>query len=534
MWDAVSNFLSCQTNKKRKPLYETNIVYPTQLPSQQSQRGTLSARGVEEMEPMIGSKPSLEGRSMQSSSGSSRGCIICCCCCGCISAALVALLVLLAFVTSTTNVEVEDTRFDFWNYYGPQFRYILAGRADTYSWSKWYKELASKRAPMEAEGPGPNTRTYYGWQAVKERLEEFAARIRDGTLRRHNELGLMLLNDGLWPESGSAVTGFTSGDHATVRPYLASSLDGAEGPWDKNCNGSSCWNEAWLRSAFKERFKKLDAFSREDLGWILADVLHKVQLDLELSGDELKDFASMQQKLIQAAPFHSNWFFDHALGVESVLAAKQSYQEKYKDAIKKKWPKEHWDKLPGKLEVLASAMVDSLALIGGSTLPTALDFLLSLNFMDGEPGRSIRPLNMGNDAQLTNFIWETLRRYPPMTAVPRWVVNDSQSNWKREILSLYEALHDPTFFPDPLEYRLGRPGLNHEDSTLSVGFADMAVVNGDVSDPNSHSCPAKQLTFRLLSAFLREFEAAGPWKADSGAIALNSYGSSGFVLRKGA
>jgi len=154
-------------------------------------------------------------------------------------------------------------------------------------------------------------------------------------------------------------------------------------------------------------------------------------------------------------------------------------------------------------------------------------------FMDGEPGRSIRPVNLDNDAQLANFIWETLRRYPPVVAVPRWVTDDGHRTWKHEILSLYQALHDPGVFPDPLEYRLGRPGLNHEDSTLSLGFADVATVNGDVSDPNSHSCPAKQLSFRLLSAFLREFQAAGPWEADNRAISLNSYGSSGWVLRKG-
>jgi len=429
-------------------------------------------------------------------------------------------------------VEVENTSFTFWNYYIPQVKYLLAGQADTESWTQWYEALASREAPLVGHGPGPNTRIYYSWREVKERLEDFVVRIRDGTLRRHNELGMAILSDAMWPETGTVVTGLTNSDHGAVRPYLGAALDGSEGAWDKNCDGSSCWNEAWLRRTFKDRFAQLESFSRDDLVWIVGAVLHKVHLNLDLPDDMVKDFAALQQQLAKVVPFGRNWFWETVLGSQKVFMAKRDYEERYKEAIKQKWPEDQWDRSPVKLSVLASAMLDSLTLIGGAAVSTSLDFLLSLMFMEGEPGRSIRPLNLDNDAQLNNFVWETLRRFPPVQAVPRWVADNPDESWRHEILSVYQAMHDPSIFPDPLEYRLGRPGLNHQDSSLSLGWADFAVVNGEVSDPDSHSCPAKQLSFRLIGAFLQEFDAAGPWEAWDPSITLNSYGSSGWTLHK--
>jgi len=527
MWESVGSFLSCSSKKKRA-YEESALVHQT--------NGTIgSARQPEEMEPMIRQtgfeSEQPPGRLCCCLPQSGPGKVCCECCCGCVCAILVALLVLFAFVTGTTSVEVESTKFTFWNYYLPQFKYLIAGQADTYSWNKWYRELASKQEPLVGVGPGPNTHTYYGWQDVKGILEDFAVRIRAGTMKRHNELGMTILSNDMWPETGTAVTGLTNSDHAAVRPYLGAALDGAEGAWDKNCDGSSCWNTAWLRHKFKERFGSLNSFTRDDLLWMISSILHKVHLNLDLSDAEMKDFAAFQQQLIRVVPFKRTWFWEMILGTFP-KRVKQDFEDIYKAAIKQKWPEDPWKERPSELKVLASAMLDSLALIGGASVPIALDFLLALMFMEGEPGRSVRPLNLDDDAQLHNFIWETLRRYPPVSGVPRWITDDQGATWKHQIASVHQALQDPNNFPDPLEYRLGRPGLNHEDSTLSIGWAEFAMVNGDVSDPNSHSCPAKQLSFRMITAFLQEFEAAGPWEVDDPIITLNSYGSSGFTLRK--
>jgi len=340
-----------------------------------------------------------------------------------------------------------------------------------------------------------------------------------------------LLNDDMWPETGTVITGLTNSDHAAVRPYLAAALDGAEGGPDDRCDGSKCWSLAWLRLKLKERFAGMDSFSREDLLWMVSAVLHKVHLNLDFSDAEIKDFAAFQQQLIKVVPFSRNWFWETLLGTFP-RKVKNDFAETYKAAIQRKWPEDPWTDSPAKLTVLTSAMLDSLAMFGGASISTALDFLLSIMFMEGEPGKSARPLGLENEPQLHNFIWETLRRYPPIVAVPRWISEDGGRTWKHEVPNLFQALQDEAVFPEPLEYRLGRPGLNHQDSNLSIGWADFAMVNGDVADPNSHSCPGKQLSFRLITAFIQEFLLAGPWEVDNPAINLNSYGSSGFTLRK--
>jgi len=265
--------------------------------------------------------------------------------------------------------------------------------------------------------------------------------------------------------------------------------------------------------------------------WIVSAVLHKVHLNLDLSDQELRDFAAFQRQLIRVVPFKRNFFWETALGGYPEKT-KQDFEGMYKAAIMRKWPEEPWKDCPTKLTVLANAMLDSLALLGGAHIATALDFLLSILFMEGEPGKSIRPLNLTNEAQLHDYIWETLRRYPPATGVPRWITDDKGTTWQHQIANVLQALQDEQIFEKPLEFTPGRPGLNHKNHSRSIGWAEFAEVNGDVSHPHSHSCPGKQLSFQLLAAFLQEFDAAGPWHADDATITLNSYGSSGFMLRR--
>mmetsp|Transcript_13762 Transcript_13762/g.27167 ORF Transcript_13762/g.27167 Transcript_13762/m.27167 type:complete len:548 (+) Transcript_13762:79-1722(+) len=522
LWGAVGSFLSC-SNKKKRGYQVAGLAQPN---------GHV-VRQTEEMEPMINGRARFDDahRYLSPSSTKNFGKVFCECCCGCFCAMLVTALALCAFVIGTTSVEVEQTKFTFWNYYIPQIKYFMAGQRDSYSWTRWYGDLATGEDPLVGLGPGPNTQTYYGWEDVKSILQDFVVRIGEGTMRRHNELGMMILSSSMWPETGTATTGLTNSDHSVVRPYLGAVLDGAAASSSSDCDGSTCWNAGWLRQVFRERFATIEALSRDDLMWIVSAVLHKVHLNLTLSDKELRNFAAFQRQLIRVVPFKRNFFWETALGGYPEKT-KQDFEGMYKAAIMRKWPEEAWKDRPAKLTVLANAMLDSLALLGGAHIAAALDFLLAILFMEGEPGESIRPLNLTDEGQLHDLIWETLRRYPPATGVPRWITDDKGATWQHQIASVLQALQDERVFEKPLEFRLGRPGLNHKDHSRSIGWADFAEVNGDASNPHSHSCPGKQLSFQLLAAFLQEFDAAGPWQADNSLITLNSYGSSGFMLRR--
>lgn len=153
--------------------------------------------------------------------------------------------------------------------------------------------------------------------------------------------------------------------------------------------------------------------------------------------------------------------------------------------------------------------------------------------MQDGPAAQIRPADLEDLTVLHDFIIEALRLFPPVAGVPRWVTDDSGDTWAHQILNVGQALQDPSVFPHPRELRLGRPGLNHADFSRSIGWADFALVDEDVSHPDSHACPGKLLSLQLIAAFLGEFVRAGPWQADDPAgIRLNMYASSGYTLRK--
>jgi len=462
----------------------------------------------------------------------------CCCCCSsccwqvCLVLVLVLCVVLFLLYTSIINdskLQIHGTEFTFWNYALPQVRYLLAGERDTVSLTQWYKDL-SDADPLVGVGPGPNTRTYYGYSTVKSLLQGLALRIKSGTAERSNEFGMQLLRGDMWPETGRILFGLDNSDHATVRPLLVGALDGAE-KRGETCDGSTCWNAEWLRHVFRKRFAGLSSFTSSDLQWMLVPVLHKVHLNIDLDDAEAREFADFQAALMRVIAFPRNDFWETVLG-EFPTELRERYITNYKAAIASKWPSLDWSIVPVKAALLSNAMLDSMALHAGPAVSGALEHLLALLFMEGEPGSALsRPLKAQDEAGIQDLIWEVLRRFPPVAGVPYWVENKAGTAWEHEIPNLQMALQDPSVFPEPLAFRPGRPGLSHANSSLSIGFADAALAGGNVSHRDSHACPGKRLTLALLQAFLQEFSAYR-WKADSTGIQLNSYSTSGFVLRK--
>lgn len=255
-----------------------------------------------------------------------------------------------------------------------------------------------------------------------------------------------------------------------------------------------------------------------------------VLLNLELTDEEAKEFVAFQRQLAAAAPFKRDTLSELLLG-KFPLQAKAAYLETFKRAIRQKWSDKTWDE--GELLLLASAMLDSMTFLGGLSTASALEYMLAVVFMEGEPGASLRlSLDLSDAAAVQDLVWETLRLYPRVSGVPRWTTDDHGSTWQHEVASLQMALQDPKVFTEPLRLAPGRAGLNHEDNSLSIGFADFAVVDNNVSHPHSYACPAKQLSLTIMEAFLLEFHTAGPWQVEDRRITLNGYGTSGFTLRR--
>ena len=279
----------------------------------------------------------------------SSGCCSWKCCCGGVCAFFavlgVALLILIWTTRAASTFVIFDTTYTYDNYFLPMTAYMGLGLLDTVSMMGWYEGLTVDN-PMIGEGPGPNTQTFYAWHDVRDLLLDFGPRIKNGTMQRYNELGMAVQNDRMWPETKTIALGYSNKDHALVRPYLGNSLDGSREE-DADCDGSTCWNSAWLRQVFRERFASTDTLSTSDLPWLVTVVLHKVHLNLDLTDEEAQDFAAFMTTFIvpqPLAPEIAYWTLtDFLLQISSTLEQKAAIMSRTKEAIKAKWPKEGWE-----------------------------------------------------------------------------------------------------------------------------------------------------------------------------------------------
>merc|ERR1711957_837666 len=175
---------------------------------------------------------------------------------------------------------------------------------------------------------------------------------------------------------------------------------------------------------------------------------------------------------------------------------------RYKALLKKKWPELEGED-DHKLDVLASAFLDTMTQAGGRSVPLAIDLTLGYILM------------------------ECMRFHPPVTVIPTWVREEEDSDeWHHELICVDRTCADPEVFPDPDEFRLDRNPACH------MAWADFAYVNGDKAHPHSHGCPGKELSISMTVAFVMAYQAAGPWDVDAGKIQLNFYGTKGFKCTK--
>ena len=163
----------------------------------------------------------------------------------------------------TNDERFDDTIFTVDNYIRPQPISFAALQADNNkSYLDWFlKGTGSSYIKSGIKRDvGPNSYLLLGFDDVKETLESWDDRINSGDMERKNELGIQILENSLWPETpGGRKTiglGQSKENHAFVRPLLGEALD--KGPQSGTCDGSTCWNDAYLKRKAREFFQGRD------------------------------------------------------------------------------------------------------------------------------------------------------------------------------------------------------------------------------------------------------------------------------------
>jgi hypothetical protein len=279
--------------------------------------------------------------------------------------------------------------------------------------------------------------------------------------------------------------------------------------------------------------------------WWTAQLLYKMHLDLDIDEAQAKEFAAFKSSMLLLPPFSEgamqSWIVDAVLSAQDTLAKKRQYLEIIKSAIRTKYANEDFVKRNdgAKIELLASVMLDSMVFAGGASIPTVLQIVLALTHTASSRRHSSLK-NMRLDS--SNYIWilwESLRRYAPVAGVPSWQKQDDGS-FKHVVPNLYAALQDASVFTSPLEFKDRGAAVyaNLKDTGMSwAGPAVQRFSDGtaDTAAPHSHNCPAQDLSFRMMKAFLEKFIEHGGslgWSAEDDSISVTSYGASSFKLLK--
>lgn len=463
-----------------------------------------------------------------------------------------------AFGTTTLTVDSDDSRFNETvfntdNYLKPQLEFFIAGlqKDNGVAMREWYLKgtgAAEIRSGIQRPS-GPNTKMLLGYDDVRTALQSWEEKITSGDLERKNELGIQILNPSLWPEAPGGIKtiglGQSNPNHAFVRPLLAESLD--KGAREGSCDGSTCWNDAYLEKMAKEFFDGREEFQSSDAKWWTTIVLHKIHLDLDIDEAAARRFAEYMNKMIILIPLTDNILelkiINNVLSVKDTQDKKAGYLTTFKNAIRKKYADRDFVKNNdvAKIELLASVYLDSLQFAGGLSVPTVLGYILALTHMaEGNKHESLR----GQELSMSNYewiMWETLRKYAPVAGVPFWTSRKGLNvpdgaDWDHIIPNVAAALDDATVFENPGEFKNRGIRKYHEAmmktddiENAGMGWAGPAIAknaNGefDTGAPHSHNCPAQDLSFRLMKAFIREFVKQGPWKAaNADDVAVSGY-----------
>jgi len=430
-------------------------------------------------------------------------------------ASLFALVLLAVLLWVMTTFTVSGTTMNIWNYWIPQIRYALAGfLGSPTAGGAWYASL-TKDNPYVGIGVGPNSTMLYGWEDVARELASWGRRTADGTMKRENELGLTFLNSSLFPETGRIALGLNRKEHAIGRPYIGRVCDGGRMRESMACDGSNGWNRAWLRSFFRERMSG-NSFHTADLVWWVSIILHKILCNMDIEDGEAKRFClQMKPNVGQVTTVPKRFFlcpfFKYISGNKILECLRTSHVDEIRAALIEKSPAE-FDGTENavKLNYTANLVMDGLLYAGGLSVPTALQFMLALYYMNDSPD-DVKAMDVNNEDHLKNFMWETLRRYAPVGCVPRWITEDGGASWHHQMAVLEMAVKDPRVFPEPYEFKMGRPGMNSRDNSRSLMWADPANVNNDVCNPDSRACPGKELSQEIIIAFWQELVETGPW-----------------------
>lgn len=347
--------------------------------------------------------------------------------------------------------------------------------------------------PRLATGPGVDTTSVIGNAYAREAMQNLGSKLEANDRFRRNELGVQFMNGIIWPEKPNHGIGL--GDNAIDHARVRTLLDRIVGPAMASTSATKAevvaLAESFWFSPAVDTDTNVQVFTQQ--------LLHKFMLDLIISQAEAVEFASYKSKILIVAggPASSVCALQDCDDINRWKAAKLvSYQA----ALEKAYPADMASLSALEKTKLTSNVLDALLFAGGVSIPTVIQNSFAVLY--GEWGQA--QLGAGfvlKEADLTKFVLEVIRRFPPVSGFPSW---DRQTN-QHVVIDLFMAnldTRDDGWGSDAREFRLRSLSEYHQKH---VGWADQAIVNGENGHAFSRVCPAKDLSIVMVVEFLRAF-----------------------------
>jgi len=389
----------------------------------------------------------------------------------------------------------------------------LIGNGEPSSGEKAF-QMKFKYADGLIDGAGVGTTTIFKHSYVQNYCKLLPGNLKSLKRFRRNELGSNILQTAMWPEkpSHSMALGDEIIDHAKIRPWLIDQVGTkmASTPETKAYVRDLCV-KFWARSTVK---------TGEEVKALVTKILHYFHLGLEISSSDADEFAANMPGYLAGSAVG-------ALFSEKLKTYKESRIKLYKAALKKNRANQIAGMDDLTLTKFASVIMDSLCFAGGLSVPGVIKNSFAILY--GKWGQAqLGPTWTLTSADLYKFVWEVIRRFPPVGGFPSW---DRNSNL-HTVADLAMAAQDTEAWgADTGSFKLRPISLYHDKSTM---WADLAI-DGDERGAHGRSCPAKELSMVIAREFLTAFMARGNtkcWTPDKSPddVSINGFAATEFTL----
>eukprot|EP00928_Gymnodinium_smaydae_P030347 TRINITY_DN22600_c0_g4_i1.p1 TRINITY_DN22600_c0_g4~~TRINITY_DN22600_c0_g4_i1.p1 ORF type:complete len:583 (+),score=97.25 TRINITY_DN22600_c0_g4_i1:51-1799(+) len=359
---------------------------------------------------------------------------------------------------------------------------------------------------------------------VARQLELVPDKLRKGEIVKGNDLGFFILNKYLWQNDGDYKTiglGLSPDKHAFVRPILDKVLGD---------------NGFWKRETIAETARKfladksvLATSPHTGISEFTLPLLHKIHLDMEMTAEEARTFASFQEEALKHAvlPFHVMPEGIAKLKFKKIVKKREQYLQTYMRHIQNdtrgaflydfKNTKPEDTKPGDDVHLVARVFMDSLLFAGGLSVEglirVGLNALHSQHLKIASEFRPTKSEDIDvNTFDVESFVYELARHFPPVVGFPWWEkgydANQGGSKYThRTVMNLAMSLRDPRVFgADQDKFRLR--GLDFYKEKMGNAWAQHANENDPKTNglgPHSRGCPGQQLSIEITKAFLTEY-----------------------------